>query len=155
MTAKSTTNPAELIDQATATYFGAVKNALKVQEELVAGWVDVFRKADGIDYLPQTVQRVLKETIPLAEKQTEELLKVVEDSSRQGLTLMADAFEAVRTTKPAETQASLEKLWDNSLTALRDNAEAVVRANAHLAETWMGFAKRNVEGVVPPTTKAA
>lgn len=155
MTAKATANPAEVIDQATAAYFGAVKNTLKVQEELVTGWVDLVRKADGVDFLPQTAQQVLKETIPLAEKQAEELLKVVEDGSRQGLNLMAEAFETVRTTKPADAQARLEKLWENSLTALRDSAEAIVRANAHLVETWTGIAKKNVEGVVPPSTKAA
>jgi len=155
MTAKATVNPAELLDQAASTYFGAVKNGLKVQEDLATRWVEMFRKADGGEFLPQAFQQAVKETVPLVQKQTDEVLKLIENSTRQSLNLMSEAFEAGRTTKPAEAQARLEKLWENSLTALRDNAEAIVRANAHLMESWAGIAKKNVERVVAPGSKAA
>jgi hypothetical protein len=155
MTAKATVSPAELLDQATETYFGAVKNGLKLQEDLAGRWLELFRKADGGEYVPQAFQQAIRETVPLVQKQTDEALKLIEKSTRQSLDLLSEAFEVGRATKPAEAQARLEKLWEKSLTTLRDNAEAMVRANGHLMESWAGIAKKNVERVVTPAAKAA
>ena len=153
MTTKTAVNPAELLDQAAQTYFGAVKNGLKLQEDIASRWVDLFRKADGGDYLPQAFQQAVRETVPLAQKQTEDALKLIEKGTRQGLDLLSRAFEAGQADSPAEAQARLEKLWEASLATLRDNAEAMVQANAKLMEQWASIAKKNVERVTPAAAK--
>jgi hypothetical protein len=154
MTTKAAANPAELLDQAAQAYFGAVKNGLKLQEDVATRWVDLYRKADGGEYLPQAFQQAVKETVPLAQRQTDDALKLIEKGSRQSLELLSQAFEAGQADSPAEAQARLEKLWEASLTTLRDNAEAMVQANAHVMEQWAAIAKKNVERVTPVAAKA-
>ena len=76
MTTKTTVNPAEALDQAAQTYFGAVKSGLKLQEEVATRWVNLFTKADSGEYLPQAFQQAVNEAIPLVQKQTEDALKL-------------------------------------------------------------------------------
>jgi hypothetical protein len=154
MTTKATGSPAQLLDQAAQTYFGAVKNGLRLQEDIATQWVELFRKADGGEYLPEAFQHAVKETIPLAQKQTDDALKLIEKSTRQSLDLLSDAFEAGEASTPAEAQARLEKLWEGSLATLRDNAEAMVHANARLMESWAAIAKKNVARVTPAAARA-
>jgi len=154
MTAKAAANPAELLDQAAQTYFGAVKNGLRIQEDIATQWVDLFRKADGGDYWPEAFHQAVKETVPLAQKQTDDALKMIEKGTRQSLDLISKAFEAGKAATPVEAQTRLEKLWESSLTTLRDNAEAMVHANARLMESWAAIAKKNVARVTPAAPKA-
>ena len=155
MTTKAAVSPAQLLDQAAQTYFGGVKNGLRLQEDLATQWVELFRKADGGEYWPEAFQQAVKETIPLAQKQTDDALKMIEKSTRQSLDLLSEAFEAGQSATPAAAQARMEKLWESSLTVLRDNAEAMVHANAHLMESWAAIAKKNVARVTPATAKAS
>ena len=154
MTTKAAVSPAQLLDQVAQTYFGAVKNGLRLQEDIATQWVELFRKADGGEYLPEAFQQAVKETIPLAQKQTDDALKLIEKSTRQSLDLLSEAFEVGEATTPAGAQARLEKLWEGSLTALRDNAEAMVHANARLMESWGAIAKKNVARVTPASARA-
>jgi hypothetical protein len=96
----------------------------------------------------------VKETIPLAQKQADDALKLIEKGTRQSLDLLSEAFEAGAAATPAEAQARLEKLWESSLTTLRDNAEAMLHANAHLMESWAAIAKKNVARVTPTAARA-
>ena len=57
MTTKTAVNPADVLDQAAQTYFGAVRNGLKLQEDIATRWVNLFTKADGGEYLPQALQQ--------------------------------------------------------------------------------------------------
>ncbi len=154
MTTKAAVNPAQLLDQVAQTYFGAVKSGLRLQEDIATKWVELFRKADGGEYLPESFQQAVKETIPLAQKQADDALKLIEKGTRQSLDLLSEAFEAGAAATPAEAQARLEKLWESSLTTLRDNAEAMLHANAHLMESWAAIAKKNVARVTPTAARA-
>ena len=59
MTTKAAVSPAQLLDQAAQTYFGAVKNGLRLQEDIATQWVELFRKADGGEYFPESFQQAM------------------------------------------------------------------------------------------------
>lgn len=145
MVANPTVNPQELLDQATKTYFGAIKKGLKTQEDLAARWLDLCEKTDSGGYVPQAFQHALKEAIPVVEKQTEETLKIVENGTRRGLDLLAEALESGRIATPSETETKVEKLWENSLDAMRETAEVILRTNTQMMEAWSGVVKKATE----------
>ena len=153
MTTKTAVNPAEMLDQAAQTYFGAVKSGLKLQEELATRWVNLLTKADTGEYVPLAFQQAIKEVLPLAQQQTEDALKLIEKGTRQGLDLLTQAFETGRAESPARAQARLEELWEASLTTLRDNARAMVQANGRLMESWASLARKNVERAASAAAK--
>jgi hypothetical protein len=154
MTTKTSVNPAEVLDQAAQTYFGAVRTGLKLQEDIATRWVNLFTKADSGEYLPLAFQQAVNEAVPLVQKQTEDALKLIEKGTRQSLDLLAQAFETGQAESPAKAQARLEELWEASLTTLRDNARAMVQANGRLMESWASLARKNVERVTTAAGKA-
>jgi hypothetical protein len=154
MTTKTTVNPADVLDQAAQTYFGAVRSGLKLQEDMAARWVNLFTKADGGDYLPLAFQQAVNEAVPLLQKQTDDAMKMIEKGTRQSLDLLTQAFESGQAESPAKAQARLEELWEGSLTLLRDNARAMVHANGRVMEAWASLAKKSVERAITAAGKA-
>lgn len=155
MTGSATHNPQELLDQTTKVYFETVKKGLKTQEDLAARWLDLCGKTDGGEYVPQAFRNVLREAIPVVEKQSEETLKMVESGTRRGLDLLAEALESGHIAKPSDTESKLEKLWENSLDAMRETAGVIVRTNTQMMEAWTGVVKKAAEAAPIPPTKAA
>lgn len=155
MVATATVNPQELLDRATKTYFGTIKKGLKTQEDLAARWLDLCGKTEGGEYVPQAFQNAIKEAIPVVEKQTEDALKIVENGTRRGLDLLAEALESGHITTPSETESKLEKLWENSLDAMRETAEVIMRTNTQMMEAWTGAVKKASEGTPVQPTKPA
>jgi hypothetical protein len=155
MVANATGNPQELLDQATKTYFGAIKKGLKTQEDLATRWLDLCGKTEGGEYVPAVFQHAIKEAIPVVEKQTDEALKMVENGTRRGLDLLAEAFESGRIATPGDTELKMEKLWENSLGAMRETAEVIVRTNTQMLEAWTGVLKKTSEAAPVPPAKPA
>jgi hypothetical protein len=160
MAANATINPQDLLDQTTRVYFETVKKGLKTQEDLAARWLDLCGKTDGGELVPQLLQNAIKNAIPVVEKQSEEALKIVENGTRRGLDLLAEAFESGHISTPSETESKLEKFWEHSLDAMRETAGVIMRTNTQMMEAWTGVAKKAAEAapvhpMKPAPTKVA
>ncbi len=146
MVAKPQRIVTELFEQAVDTFDAAVKAGVKLQEEAAKWWSDVLSEAGTAQDWQKKMQAAMAEAIPTAQKNAEEGLKVLDQSTRSGLELMKRAFEAGQSESIAQAQAKAQELWEASLTAMRKNAQAVVQANARAMESWAAFARRNADG---------
>ncbi len=147
-------NPAELLEQAGRNYTNAVRNGFKMQEELATQWMEFCRNTTGTETMPQTFKDFFENTAPLAQQSADQAWKLIEQSTKRSMDLMTKAFDAGRCVNPADAQGKLERLWEESLSVLRENAQAMVQANARLMESWAEVAKSNLERVTPETTKS-
>lgn len=75
----------------------------------------------------------------------EESVRLMEHNSRTSLDLLKKATEAGCSMSLSEAQNKLRDLWETSLEALNQNAQAVTRTNARVVESWMDFMRRNAE----------
>lgn len=156
MAANPTVKPQELLDQTAKVYFDTVKKGLKTQEDLAARWLDLCGKTDGGEFVPQLLQQVIKNAIPVVEKQSEEALKMVENGTRRGLDLLAEALESSHVATSSGTESKLEKLWEHSWDAMRETAGVIVRTNTQMMEAWTGVVRKASEAApVHPGKPAA
>ena len=84
------------------------------------------------------------DAIPTAQKNAEEWLKLFEDNYRRSLALLKKAFDT--DADATDLRAKTQKLWEESLELIRDNAQASAEANKKVMELWAGFLKKNANG---------
>ncbi len=146
MVAKPQRIVTELFEQAVDTFDAAVKAGVKLQEEAARWWSDVLSEAGSAQDWQRKMQSAMAEAIPTAQKNAEEGLRVLDQSTRSSLELLKRAFEAGQSESIAQAQAKAQELWEASLAAMRKNAQAMVQANARAMESWAHFARKNTDG---------
>jgi len=140
-TASRVTGP---FDEAVTTFNDAVKAGVKVQEEIGRWWSDAIEHAGAGEQWQKKSKAVLSEAIPAAQKNAEEWLKLVEQNYRRSLELFKKAWD-VQPKDVADMRAKSQKLWEESLELVRDNAQAMAQANVKLMEVWGKVVRGGVE----------
>ncbi len=138
----------EMADNAMKNYEQALRTGLKLQEEAVRCFNQMFNHTAT----PQDWQKrftnftaVTSEVMPLTQKRMEEVLELMEKNSRTGAELVKKAVDAAQTPVPAESQAKWMEFWTFSMGAARSNAEAMTQISARAIDSWIDFVRRNTE----------
>lgn len=133
--------PTELFEEALKHYETAVKAGLKLQQETTETWSRMLKEAG----LPEEWYTRFKETtersLPLVQKNAEETLQLIEANSKSSVEMLKMAMAGLQSKTLEEGQARTKELWEASLQNLRENAKAVVQANARMMENWNGFVR--------------
>jgi len=146
-TTKTEVPQTQMLDQAAEAYFQTMKTGLRLQEEFAAKWSKTFRDSLGANDWWERMAEAMNKATAQTRDNTEQVLKMFEQSSRDSAELVGKAFEATRVTSPVEAQYKLQQLWEASLKALNSNAQVMVQTNAKLMQDWLEFMKRNMDGV--------
>lgn len=143
-------SPAEIANQLMKNYEQAVQTGLKIQEEAVNCCNRVFNQAA----LSQEWQKRLSSftdttngLLPEAQKRAQEVLDLVEKSTRTGVGLMVKAVEAAQAPAIADSQSKWVEFWTASMNALQSNAEAVGQIQSRAVDSWVGILRHNVDQV--------
>jgi hypothetical protein len=148
MTARTETRMTSLFDQAVQTFGDAMKAGVKIQEEIGRWWSDVIDQAGPVTEWQKRSRAMVCDAIPAAQRNTEELMKVLEQNSRRSLDLLKKAVD----TEPGNTadlQAKTQEIWDASMEVVRDNAQAMAQVNVKMMETWAEILKQSMNGNQP------
>ncbi len=148
----------EMADSALKNYEQAVRTGLKLQEEAGKWWTAMFNQtAFGQDWQKHwsNMTGVANNFMPLAQKQVEEVMGLMEENGRQGAELVKKAVDAAQTPALAERQAKWLDFWTASMGVARSNAEAVSEISSKAIDGWVDFVRKNTEVTEIRTAKAA
>ena len=150
MTTEDKTKPAaELYEQAMKSYEQALKTALKLQEDSVKVWTGLLNQPAAPQDFQKRVKALTDEAIPQTQKNIEDNLKLVEQTSRTSIELLKKAAATAQATTVQDAQSRFLNFCEASLTAVRDTTVAVTQANAKALESWVGYVRKSVEPVTP------
>jgi len=131
-------------DEAVSSFNDAFKAGVKAQEEIGKWWSDALDQAGAGDRWQKQSKAIFGEAIPAAQKNAEEWLKLVEQNYKRSLVLFKKAWD-VQPADAAEMREKSQKLWEESLGLVRDNAQAMAQANVKLMEVWGKVLRQGVE----------
>jgi len=136
----------DLFHQAVETYNDAVKTSVKAQEEIAEWWQDRLGELGSIEDWQDRMQGFAKEVTPLAQQNADECIKLIQQNTQNSLALLRQAFEASRGESVADVQKKTQEIWEASLSAVRQNTEAMVQANAKAMSAWTEMLTRGKNG---------
>ncbi len=157
-TTKDKENPfADMAEQAARNCEQALRSGLKLQQQASQWWGSMLdHGASAEDWHERFTQynSLAHSLAPATQQRMEEVLELVEKSTRTGTELYKKAAEAAQTPAPADSQAKWMDFWTASLGAARANTEAVMQINSRAMNTWLEFIQKNAEIAQPRTPKA-
>lgn len=135
-----------MFDQAVKAFGDSLKAASKVQEDTMKFWTDTMGKTNPIQEWPRRAQAMVGELIPIAQKNADEYLKLVETNYRRNADLMKKAFNGSNGGgEKVDLQKRTRELWEASLEVARENAQDVASTNMRVAQMWTDAFKKNAE----------
>jgi len=149
MTAKAKQSRTEYFYQALKNYDQAFKIGLKWQEDatrMVTDFVNQRLDAVGVN---EGADKVLKDTMPAAQKQFDESLKAMDANAKKGLEMMRQSLDVAAAKDPAEAQKKVNTLMKDSVDFVQEQIKSVTKANNQMVETWMKWTENlpNAVGV--------
>jgi hypothetical protein len=145
----------ELMEQAMKNYEQALQGGLKLQEESSRWWSDCMAQTAAPSDWQKRWKNAANQTIPIVQKRMEDSLRLIEQSSRTSLDLLKQAFAVSANDSTTNAQAKLQELWEASLEALRNNAQAVAQANGKFVESWVQLFSGTSAEMDNPKARAA
>lgn len=136
----------ELVDQAVGCFDAALKTGVKLQEDASKWWSEMLNEAGSIQDWQKKMASCVTDAIPTAQKNAEECLHMIDQNTRNSMELLKRSFDACQSESIADAQGKIQELWAASLTALRQNAQAMVQTNARAMESWVAFCKASPDG---------
>jgi hypothetical protein len=139
--ATTTNNATELFGQAARSFESAIQTGIKLQEESVKCVTDMLGNIGSPQKWQKKAQDVMEDMVGASQKNMDEAVQVMNDNAKVSMDLLKKAFES-RPADANEAQSRAMNLWETSLGMLRNNTEAVLRANTRVVEAWTEMAKK-------------
>lgn len=128
-----------LFDEAFKTYEQTLNTGIKIQEETVNLWKNVLSDSPTPTELQKRISAIVDDGFPAAKKRMEESLRTLEDQYKVGCDLLQKSAQVWQPGTIAESQNRIRDLWDSTLTAIRNNAQSVVKTNQQILDFWTGI----------------
>ncbi len=140
----------ELLEQAVKNYEQAVQTSLRVQQESSKWWLDLMAQSGLPHDWQKRLGNLANEVLPLAQKRMEESIRLVEQTGRISLDLLKQSIDSLKAESAGANPSKMQDLWEASLQALRNNAQAIGQTNARILECWAQFFPRPAEAAAAP-----
>jgi hypothetical protein len=139
-TAMATRNGAafsEIFEQAIENFTGALQAGAKFQQDVGNWFTGALAPATGSaqDWQRRT-QAIWAQALPTAQRNADEYLRMFDSSYHTSIDLMKKALNVGRVNSPMEAQAKAQRLLDESMEVIRNNAKAMAEANVRVFEAW-------------------
>ncbi|MDB6124960.1 MAG: hypothetical protein JWQ71_3953 [Pedosphaera sp.] len=142
----------ELFDQAMKSYEQALRTGVKLQEDTTRWWSNFMNQSAWPQELQRQVSSVMSQAIPTAQRNMEESLRLIDQTSRTGLNLLKRTMDGTRSNPASEAQSQVQELWQSSMNVMQSNLQSITQSQARVMESWAEFMRR---GVVSTTSAAA
>jgi len=138
----------DMADKTMKNYESTLKTGLKLQEEAVKGWSNLFNQSTAAQEYQKTFanyNKLANSVFPIAQRRMEEVIALVEKNTRTGTELVRKAVEAAQSPISGNGQNKWTELWTASMAAFRSNAEAVAEINTKAIDSWIDLVKKSAE----------
>ena len=125
-----------MFEEAVKSFDAAVKNGVKIQQDLTRVWTDALAKIDPVNGLDARTQALVEEAIPATQKTVEESLRLIEKAAQSSMDLMKKALEGGAVQSLPQAKEKTSAVWEATLAAVRGQAQALVDANSKVLEAW-------------------
>ena len=145
-----------LVDQAVQTFGETLKAGVKVQEQVAAYWSEALGKNCPAGEFQRKAKTFFTDAVPAAQRNAEELLRLLEQNYKRSVDLLKKAFEPGNVTAAGDAQAKVQALWEQSVELVKENAQAMAQTNLKVLELWADFFRQNgvaVPGAPKPVVK--
>lgn len=142
MKGKMQNNFSEMVEQAMEAFDTALKTGVKMQEEASKFWGGMLGETNSMQELQERMRMMMMDTMPTTQRNIEQYMKMLDKTYHSSMELLKKAFETTQSGSMMEAQAKAQELWEATLAALRNNAQAMVQINARAMETWAQFAHK-------------
>ena len=152
--ASKATPPSEVINdlfhEAMLGYEKALKSGIKLQEDSLKCWNDMFAQAGSLDTVQNKMESLSAEVFPMARKGLEEGVETLSLSmmlanrtGSQALELLTKALAIYQATSVAEAQLRFRDLVDRSLDATQGDVQNILNTNTRIIRWWKDLADWN------------
>jgi hypothetical protein len=145
MSTKIDSDVMQVLDTAVTAFGDAMKAGVKAQEEMSRWWSDAYSSANPLGDWQKRTRQLFDEAVPTAQKHTQEFLKLVEQNYRRSVELLKKAVDTNHNGAVDGLQEKLRGLWEESISVVKENTEAMAQANVKLLEAWTELLRKNFE----------
>jgi polyhydroxyalkanoate synthesis regulator protein len=149
MTKAIEANVTDMFDSALRAYGDAMKAGVKMQEDVAKWWAGALENGGPIQDWQKRSRAILTETVPAAQKNAEEWLRLVEQNYRRSVELLKKAMQQAQSVYGAdgaadaaeEARERTQELWRATIEMVQDNVTAMAQANGKMLELWSDMLK--------------
>ncbi|HUB25704.1 MAG TPA: hypothetical protein VL992_09780 [Tepidisphaeraceae bacterium] len=145
MSVKSEFDVAEILDSAASAFSDAMKAGVKAQEEVVKWWTGALDGGCQVGDFQKRGRQFLDEAVPAAQKQAQDWMKVLDSNSRRSVDLLRKALNAENDGVAAGLTDAARKLWEDSISVIKENFEALTQANVKMLEVWSDLIRKSLD----------
>jgi hypothetical protein len=138
----------QMADKTQRSYEQAVRTGQRLQEEVTQWWTRMLSQtANAGDWQRQFSQftEIAGNALPMAQRQMEGLMELMEHNGRAGAELMRKAIDAAQTPLISDSQTKWMDFMTSSLRAVRSNVEAVTEISTKAIDSWIQFIRKNTD----------
>jgi len=142
---KKKTDAENYFDQAADTFTNAFKTCVRLQEQamdqcvhLAKGW------SDGEDWM-KPGRELGEQAMPKMKQMAEDSLKSWEANVKKCMGWLDEGFSAAKAPSLEDAQATMRKLWEESLGAMRENTEAMLKLGSEALQASVDFMKKQAD----------
>jgi hypothetical protein len=143
---ETATKAAGLFDHAARTFGETLKASFRVQEEWAKSFSDAIKQVTPTCEFQKQSASIFAAAIPIAQKNTEELMKAIEQNYKKSLELLRKAFDTQNPETTADLQSRTQRLWEDSVQLFRENTDALTAANIKIVENWSEVIRKGGSG---------
>jgi len=143
--AASATALSDITEETLKSYEQLLRTGLKLQQEVAEWWSKSLQQAAPASDWSKCLADYTSSAstiFPVAQKQLEEVLHLLEQNNRDCIELIKQATEAAQTSRLAESQAKWIEFWKSSAALARSNAEALTAANAKMVDACIDLVQK-------------
>ena len=144
-----TTKTKTLFDQAADTFVNAFKTCVQVQEDTAKKCVELVKGWGESDDVTKQYQQFIDQTMPTMKKASEESMELWKKNAEKCMALLGEGFAATKEPSVEDAQARLKQLWEQSLGAMKENTETVVKLSGEAMQAYADYMKKLVPEPVP------
>jgi len=138
-------NSAETAQQA---YDQATQVGQKIQETAGAWW----NKVMSSEWQKQVISfsEIATETVPLAQRNVEQMMKLMDKTCRSGVDMLKKAIEVMPTQGNGDLQSAWMELWVSGNRAAQTNSHALMELGTTAIDSWTQFVRKVAKAAPEP-----
>lgn len=147
-TAQTPNAPGNFAEAVQKNFEKAARTRQRLQEEAGHCWSRIWNQGlQPPDWQKRVANfnQLASEMMPMAQKRMEEVMDIMQRSSRTGAELAQKAVDASQTPAIADSQAKWMDFWTASLKASQTHVEAVAELSTNALDSWLSFIRRHTE----------
>ena len=145
MSTKTESDVMQVLDTAVNAFGDAMKAGVKAQEEMSKCWSDALSSGNPLGDWQKRSRQMFDEAVPAAQRQTQELLKLVEQNYRRSVDLLKKALDTDGNGAVDGLRDKIRALWEESVAVVKENTESMAQLNVKILEAWTDLLRKNFE----------